>query len=446
MKKRNCLALLLAGVLLLSGCSKPSDNPRPPVDEEKFKAIGNIILEQLNQKDYAGIIEGMSESTKKQVNEDTLKLVWDQIEGTLGDFVQVKDVQVKSDATKVEVYVIAEYKFQGLLLSLGFDSQDKLQGFYLSYAPIDAPLIDNEIYSENKVAIGDEQFPLNGILTVPKNVDKPAVVILVQGSGSTDKDETNGKGGLKPFKDLATELAGKGIATLRYDKRFYTYPHLAVDLQSTVTIQDEVLNDVNSAIELMKHNTLVNSEKIYVLGHSLGGMLAPKIAQDNSGLAGIIMMAGSLRGLNEIIADQARAEIIKTTTMSVEEKETAIKSYEDQSAGVNKLKEGDKNMNYFGLPNTYWLSLNQALGRDIAPSLQLKMLVLQGKEDFQVYADIDYVQFQELLKGKTNVEFHLYEGLNHMFMPSTTQDLNDYDTPKHMDAKVIEDIAAFIGK
>ena len=98
-----------------------------------------------------------------------------------------------------------------------------------------------------------------------------------------------------------------------------------------------------------------------------------------------------------------------------------------------------------GAPESYWYSLNQIDGAQLALDLAVPMLFLQGEADFQVYADTDFAMWQELLEEKEQASFRLYEGLNHMFMPSSgKRDVTEYDAPAHVEEQVIQDIADWI--
>lgn len=99
-----------------------------------------------------------------------------------------------------------------------------------------------------------------------------------------------------------------------------------------------------------------------------------------------------------------------------------------------------------GLPGSYWNSLNAIDGSKLAQQLNKPMLILQGDADLQVLAQTDYVLWQGVLEGRDDVTFHLYAGLNHLFMKKSSDaaDAISYDAPGHVDEKVIDDIAAWI--
>lgn len=137
---------------------------------------------------------------------------------------------------------------------------------------------------EEEISIeGDPAYPLAGTLTLPEGTDNPPVVILIHGSGSSDRNETIS--GNTPFRDIAWGLAERGIASIRYDKRYYTYPDAASD-PASVTIEAEVLEDADAAIALAMADDRLDHSRVYILGHSLGGMLTPAIAASHPQLAG----------------------------------------------------------------------------------------------------------------------------------------------------------------
>ena len=143
-------------------------------------------------------------------------------------------------------------------------------------------------------------------------------VILVHGSGPNDRDETIGAN--KPFKDLATGLASRGIAVLRYDKR--TRVHGAkVAALTDFTVNQEVIEDVIEAVKALRAQPRIDPARVFVLGHSLGGMLVPRIATADPTIAGLIVLAGAARPLEEAIVAQSRYIAVADGTISPEEQQ-----------------------------------------------------------------------------------------------------------------------------
>jgi len=268
----------------------------------------------------------------------------------------------------------------------------------------------------------------------------PPVVILVQGSGQSDYDETISLN--KPFNDVADGLAKQGIATIRYNKRYYQYPKTA---PISITIEDEVLKDVSLAINFIKENKNTKNSKAYILGHSLGGMLVPYIAKTNSDVTGIISMAGTPRKLEDVILDQNIAVVNVMINKTDAEKQELIANVQVEVDKVKTLKDGDPSVTLFGVPSSYWLSLNKINTPEICKNLTIPVLILQGKADFQVSPDIDYKAWQDMLSGKSNVTFKLYDNLNHLFMQTNgKKDTTEYSIKGIVDKQVITDIATWI--
>ncbi len=144
-----------------------------------------------------------------------------------------------------------------------------------------------------KIIIGEgTAYPLNGLLTLPENMDRrvPAVV-FVHGSGSSNMDEKVGK--LTPFKDLAEGLAKYGIASIRYDKRSYAHGFKMIrDKSKPITIKEETIEDAILATELLKKDPRIDAEKVFIIGHSMGGMLAPRIDAEGGDYKGLYKETG----------------------------------------------------------------------------------------------------------------------------------------------------------
>ena len=290
------------------------------------------------------------------------------------------------------------------------------------------------------IKIGTEPYQLDGILRLPTEAVNPPVIILIQGSGQHDFDESIGPN--RPFKDIADGLARRGIATVRYNKRYFQYPETAPE---NLTIEDEVTNDVGFAIDLIKKQKTLKDSKVFVLGHSLGGMLAPYIAALYKDISGIICMAGSPRYLEDIMLDQQKAAIDSMKDKTEEEKAQITSAVESQIGLVKALREDTPLTAVLGAPSSYWISLNRINTAEIVKDLDRPILIQQGTAAFQVYADVDYRLWQEILQGKTNAAFKLYDRLNHLFMPTNGKaDISEYSIKSSVDDRVITDIARWI--
>jgi dipeptidyl aminopeptidase/acylaminoacyl peptidase len=124
---------------------------------------------------------------------------------------------------------------------------------------------------EEKIIIGENtKHPLNGILTLPDKINNPVpAIVLVHGSGPSNMDEKVGK--LTPFKDLADGLANRGIAVIRYDKRTYAHKKQFIN-KPDISVKEETIEDAILATELLRNDSRIDSDKIFIVGHSMGGM------------------------------------------------------------------------------------------------------------------------------------------------------------------------------
>ena len=129
-----------------------------------------------------------------------------------------------------------------------------------------------------KIVVGENtKYPLNGLLTLPDQAAGPVpAVVFVHGSGSSNMDEKVGR--LTPFRDLAEGLARHGIASIRYDKRSFAHGWKMIKDQSgPITVKEETIEDAVLATALLRRDPRINAENIFIVGHSMGGMLAPRI-------------------------------------------------------------------------------------------------------------------------------------------------------------------------
>ena len=144
---------------------------------------------------------------------------------------------------------------------------------------------------ENIIVGKGTNYPLHGLLTLPDDTSKPVpAVVFVHGSGASNRDEKVGK--LTPFKDLAEGLAARGIASVRYDKRSFAYGRKMLK-EKNITVKEETIEDAVRATQLLRKDGRIDRNRIFIVGHSMGAMLAPRIDAQGGNYCGLILMAGS---------------------------------------------------------------------------------------------------------------------------------------------------------
>jgi dipeptidyl aminopeptidase/acylaminoacyl peptidase len=304
--------------------------------------------------------------------------------------------------------------------------------------------------ADEKIVIGaDTKYPLNGILTIPNQTNGPTpAVVLVHGSGPSDMDQKIGENA--PFKDLAEGLSEKGIAVIRYDKRTFVYGK-EMRNDPGVSVKVETIEDAIRAADFLRKDARIDAKKIFIIGHSMGGMLAPRIDAEGGDFAGIIIMAGSPRKLEELIMDQNDQVLNSLNRFLKMIAKKQIASLSSKFDNIYNLSDEEaKSTAVLGkYVRAYYLKeMGEHLSVDYLNRLDKPVFILQGEKDFQVSIEKDFNGYKKLLGDRPNVTFKLYPNLNHLFMPSVYGDIlkakKEYKVAQHVDQQVIYDIADWI--
>lgn len=304
--------------------------------------------------------------------------------------------------------------------------------------------------TENIIIGKDTKYPLKGLLTLPDNTEKPVpAVVLVHGSGSSNMDEKVGK--LTPFKDLAEGLAKHGIACVRYNKRSFSYGlKMVMNKKAVITVKEETIDDAIMAAQLAKNDSRIAPDKVFIIGHSMGGMLAPRIDAEGGDFRGLILMAGSPLRLEEIMLIQLAEQMdeMKGFTKKILSKQ--LDKYTTLFEGLYEMSDEQAKSKKMGGGTTlyYFKEMGQPDVEYHLNNTNKPMLIMQGEKDFQVRAGRDFAEYQRILAGRDNVTFKLYPGLSHAFVPATYENISmakkEYSIEKHIGDDVISDIAQWI--
>ncbi len=301
------------------------------------------------------------------------------------------------------------------------------------------------IYEKTIVGKGSD-YPLNGLLTLPEDLSSPVpAVVMVHGSGPSNMDEKVMK--LTPFKDLAEGLAKHGIASLRYDKRTFAYARkMAKERPSVMT---ETIDDALLAIALLKKDPRIDPDRVFILGHSMGAMLAPRIDAEGGDVKGFVLMAGTPYRLEEVVLRQLKQTggsksalkwIVGLEFRYFAKKFASLYQMSDEEA---KKKRFAGNLSLF-----YFKEMGRRTAADYLMDTDKPALIMQGGRDFQVLAADDFERFRELLSDRENTVFKLYPALNHVFVNAIYDDIlkasKEYRVERHIGEDVICDIASFI--
>lgn len=374
----------------------------------------------------------------------TLESFWKTLNLQMGNFKQILRVKSATEQGYNVVFVGCEFEKMKLDVKIVFDQQEKIVGLqFLPYVEERTYIVPSyaktDRFIEIEYTVENNQWKLPAILTLPEGEGPFPAVVLVHGSGQNDKDETIGPN--KPFKDIAWGLASRGIAVLRYDKRTKAYPEECAKMIDTFTINDETVDDAIAALNLLRKFDKI--DEVFILGHSLGATMAPRIAARSGHLAGIIMLAPAAKGLYVLnVLDQL--EYIFSLDGKIDEVESKqLQDVKEQLERIQKRQLEDGEV-VLGASKTYWYDLLDYDPIETARSLDIPILIMQGGRDYQVTMK-DFEMWRRALGNKENVTFKVYESLNHLFMfgegPSTPL---EYQQPANVAIEVIEDIAEWI--
>src|SRR5581483_16663 len=287
-----CLVPAIAGV----AWSQAADDPAVARAKQAFDLLEHDKVDE--------VVTQFTIQMAAAIGTAQLRTVWAAVHRQAGAFQAYVDQRVTTPAPGVTAVVLG-CRFEKAVADflVAFDSDNKIAGLRITpraapAAPAGPP--PSSHFSEEAVTVGAGEWARPGTLSMPAG-DVAAAVVLVHGSGPNDRDETIGPN--KPFRDLAWGLAERGIAVLRYDKRTRVYPGKMAG-NPTMTVREETTADAALAVALLRHHDRIDPKNVFVLGHSLGGTLAPRIAADDPLLAGVIIMAGSTRPLLDVAREQ----------------------------------------------------------------------------------------------------------------------------------------------
>lgn len=402
--------------------------------------VSTLHAQQTNLQRAATILQWMKDTQcdsiyacfdakmQQAISSSQLKDMWTQVEQQLGPL--EKEKEWKQDAIDGTVVYYTDLKFQRapLRLLVTFNADNKVSGLrLLSVPPEEKPLVapfDSVHLEESPIEVVSGKYKLPGTLTRPKGKTHLPIIILVHGSGPQDRDGSIGPN--KIYRDIAWGLAAQGIAVLRYDKRTYVYGKASVPEGKEITPDEEVVEDAVSACQLAASLPFIDKRKVFIAGHSLGGLLAPLIATRCPSVTGLILLAAPSRPQDDILKEQIR--YLGSLNGNTDEKLLA-QQYQQIKAAA---------------PQIYWDYLDKYAPVMTACSLSVPMLFLQGERDYQVTMQ-DFAMWKLGMFGKTNATFQSYPTLNHCFMEGTGKSTPmEYNHPARVSGKVMEDIAKWV--
>lgn len=332
------------------------------------------------------------------------------------------------------------------------------------------PYYTEEVAFENMQA----QVTLAGTLTLPSEEGNYPAVILISGSGAQNRDEEIS--GHKPFLIIADHLTKQGIAVLRYDDRGVGKSTGDFDAATTA----DFALDVRAALEFLKTRKEINSNKIGLIGHSEGGLIAPMVASDSPDVSFIVLLAGPGIEISKVLLTQqeliprangvsdseiqeyilpvhkkAYQMIAKATDVGQLKTDLAkliAESYD--SAPADLMPSDISKEELISTQSEKWSSewFRNLLIYDpesVLESVTCPVLALNGEKDLQVTPKENLSGIKNALKkgGNSNVTVEELPNLNHLFQNCETGSPAEYGKIKETFSPVaLKEITDWIWK
>ncbi|KAI6778292.1 uncharacterized protein J7T54_008470 [Emericellopsis cladophorae] len=283
-----------------------------------------------------------------------------------------------------------------------------------------------------------------GIVCLPKHTGPHACAVFLAGSGPCDRDSSIGS--LKPFKDLALGLAQGGIVSVRFDKVTLRHGQKFRN-RSSLTIADEYFDQANAAIEYASQYPEIDSDRIFLLGHSLGATIAPYLAQVDNRIRGIVLLAPPGEAVYKAYVRQLRYFASLDSDL-VESTQELIADAEKKSDAADRLGPDSTTAPRdlpFSLPACYWNSCRELDPIGTCKAMDKPILLLQGSRDYQVTVEDNFTAWKSQLRSKQDVALGVLEDLDHCFIRGEGLSIPaDYDKAGNVDATAVDTITEWI--
>ena len=316
-------------------------------------------------------------------------------------------------------------------ISLPFNATDIYhQDFVnLETKKIASPFITSDKYISEDVTYASGDIQMAGTLTIPDNgQDKHPAAVLISGSGPQDRNEdTVGPGGLKLgiFKQIAHVLSENGIAVLRYDDRG-TGESQGSFVEAA---QEDLVQDAEAAVSYLRTRDDIRSDRIALVGHSEGAIIAPRIAAQDPMIKAIVLLAGTAKTGDEVLREQFNF-VLDSMEFPEEKREKTLARYENMMKIIKEEpvdKEAEEKLKPQIEPQLKWLqSFVNHDPLSVLDKIDAAVLIINGGKDKQVFPEHAKMLHRRLKKLKIKTTLKIFPDLNHLLIPAETGAYAEY--------------------
>lgn len=457
---------IVGKILLASSIILPIFGGSLSVGPQKVSALEQFTQEDAEQltkqfidvskdADWDTALTLVSPSLKKVLSKEKLSQMWMTFTGPYGEIEKSTLKTITNDGVHTKVSWLISTNVSQYELVFKMDSENLVNDFRSEISYPDGtflmPAYDRENYTEKQVVIGEGEYLLPGVLTVPEGDGPFPAVVLVHGSGANDMDSTFYYA--KPFRDLAVGLANEGIAVLRYDKRTKTHG-IRTSLESHFSIQEETVIDANKAVELLKSQSEVDVENIFVLGHSQGAFALPLIVENDTehDIKGIIGAAGLAGKFQDLLLWQVEQQLERAKQMNapVEQLSTIEEQLQFLQGQFRILNDSQYSLDnvpkeFQMQPASWWFDIRDYVPTTLIKEQAVPYLILHGEKDIQVPMS-EFEKLKSELQNRENTQFKTYPNMFHTLVnyAGNPDGMTEYLTPGNVSEEFIMDIAAWV--
>ena len=219
-----------------------------------------------------------------------------------------------------------------------------------------------------------------------------------------------------------------------------------VKIKDTLTVKEEVLDDALAAAALLRKTKGIDPKRVFILGHSLGAMSAPRLGELDPAIAGLILMGSPTRSMADVLIEQFDYALSQQAAPSEEDKAkiAKLKKQAEKLKDPKLSPDTPKDEVPLGASAIYWLSMRDLQQVETAKKIKQPLLILQGGRDYQVTME-DFAGWKKARGRCKGTTLKDYPKLNHLFASGEGKAKpEEYEKEGHVAADVVADIATWV--